>query len=152
MKAWMGWAIYTVVAVWAQEWCQGMDFFSPGLIVFLQTDHWKAGLWSALIWGIIQEGTGSLSFGAVLVFDAGLIGMFVMGKWLLEPENPLFVVALSMFLVLWREVVIMGLASLQDLIVSWSSLSFMALQCLVYILTWALISPLFSRMVVCDQD
>ncbi len=147
MSTLIWWVGYTFLALWLQEGFQGVDFLSPGLIVFLQAEQWKGGFWSALVWGIMQEGTGALAFGSVLVFDVGLVVMFVMGKWLLEPENPLFVLVLSIFLVLWRELVVMSLASLQGLVVSWPPLPFMALQFAAYLITWALIYPLFSKVV-----
>ncbi|WP_462324423.1 hypothetical protein [Desulfoplanes sp.] len=147
MSVWVWWAVYTVLAVWAQEFFGGMDFFSPGLIVFLQAGRFKSCLWVGLVWGILQEGAGSLSFGAVLLFDVGLVGMFFLGKWLLEPENPVFVMVLSAVLVLWQAVVTVGLATLQDLHVSWPSGSFLALQFLAYVLTWAFVYPLFTKVV-----
>ncbi len=152
MNVWVWWIGYSLLAIWAQEWFQGIDFFSPGLIVFLQAERWKGSLWSAIVWGIIQEGAGSLSFGSVLLFDAGLVVMFMTGKWLLEPENPVFVMVLAVFLVVWREMVVVGLASLQGLVVSWTPFPFMALQFIAYVLTWAFIYPLFSKVVVRARD
>jgi hypothetical protein len=152
VNVWIWWIGYTLLAVWAQEWFGGIDFFTPGLIVFLQVDRWKGCLWAAIVWGIMQEGTGSLSFGTILLFDAGLVAMFMAGKWFLETENLFFVMALSFFLVIWREMVLMWLASLQDLVVFWSSFPFMALQFLAYVLTWALIYPLFFKAVPRVRD
>lgn len=152
MNVWTWWGGYTLLAIWAQEWFGGIDFFTPGLIVFLQTDRWKAGIWSAIVWGIMQEGTGSLSFGSILLFDAGLAAMFMAGKWLLETGNLIFVMVLSAVLVIWREMVVMWLASLQDLVVFWTTFPLMALQFFAYVLTWALIYPLFFKAVSRVRD
>lgn len=147
MNVWLWWSIYTILAIWAQEWFGGIDFFSPGLIVFLQAGRWKGAIWSACIWGIMQEGAGTLSFGSVLLFDVGLVGLFFAGKWLLEPENPVFVMVLALILVLWREMVVWGLGTLQDLSVSLTPLPLLAAQFFAYVLTWACIYPLYCRVV-----
>jgi hypothetical protein len=152
VNVWTWWIGYTLLAIWAQEWFGGIDFFTPGLIVFLQTDRWKGCIWSAIIWGIMQEGTGALSFGSILLFDAGLAAMFMAGKWLLETGNLIFVMVLSAVLVIWREMVVMWLASLQDLVVFWTTFPLMALQFFAYVLTWALIYPLFSKAVSRVRD
>jgi hypothetical protein len=152
VNVWTWWIGYTLLAIWAQEWFGGIDFFTPGLIVFLQTDRWKGCIWSAIIWGIMQEGTGALSFGSILLFDAGLAAMFMAGKWLLETGNLIFVMVLSAVLVIWREMVVMWLASLQDLVVFWTTFPLMTLQFFAYVLTWALIYPLFFKAVSRVRD
>ncbi len=147
MNVWFWWAAYTVCSIWAQECFAGIDFFSAGLIVCLQAGQWRRAVWLALFWGLLQEGTGTLAFGAILLFDVGLFCLFFAGKWLLEPENPLFVIVVSALLVVWHEVVVVGLASLQDFMLPWSPFSVHAVQFAAYVLTWAFVYPLFSKVV-----
>ena len=145
--SWLWWTGYTLCAVWAQEWIAGIDFFSPGVILCLQAGQWRKALWLGIAWGILQEGTGALVFGAMLLFEVGLFCFFFWSKWLLEPENPLFVLLLSVFLVAWHEVIFVGLGSLQGLVVTWNPFPVLFLQLFAYVLTWAFVYPLFIRMV-----
>ena len=147
MNAFIWWAGYTLVAVWAQEWFAGIDFFSPGIILCLQAGQWRKAIWLALFWGILQEGTGSLAFGAILLLDVGLFCFFFVGKWLLEPENPVFVIFLSALLVVWHELIVVNLASLQDLVVTWNPWSVHGAQFFAYVLTWAVVYPVFVKVV-----
>lgn len=133
------WGAYMTCAVWAQELSGGHDFLSPGVLVCLQFRRLWQALSVAVLWIFLHEGAGSLAFGTSLLFYAGLFVLFFVSQWLLEPENPLFILTFSLGLAGWLYVVLAGAISFQEIATrlpdpwpwvfrQWSS----------YVLTWAI--------------
>lgn len=108
------WAGYLVIGLWAQELSGGLDFLSPGLLVCLQSGQWWTAAWMTLLWVLIQEGVGNLVFGVVILFYAGMFAFFMLIRWLLEPENPLFILLFSLVLAVWSWVALSGAVSFQE--------------------------------------
>jgi hypothetical protein len=109
------WAGYLVVGLWAQELFGGLDFLSPALLVCLQTGLWWTAAWLTVLWVLLQEGVGTFMFGTVILFYAGMFAFFMLTRWLLEPENPLFILLFSLVLASWSWVVLNGAISFQEL-------------------------------------
>ncbi len=109
------WAGYLVVGLWAQELSGGLDFLSPGLLVCLQSGQWLTAAWMTVLWVLVQEGIGNLVFGVVILFYAGMFAFFILLRWLLEPENPLFILLFSFVLAVWSWIALSGAISFQEL-------------------------------------
>jgi len=131
------WAGYLVLALWGQEISGGFDFLTPGLLVCLQTGRWWTVVWMTVLWVLVQEGIGNLAFGVAVLFYAGMFAFFLLTKWLLEPENPLFILFFSLVLSVWAWVVLSGAISFQEIGARMHSpWPWVAKQWLAYVLFW----------------
>lgn len=115
LPAVLWWGMFLTVAVWAQEMSGGRDFLSPGVLICLQSRRWWQALGVALLWIFLHEGVGNLAFGTSLLFHAGLFALFFASQWLLEPENPLFILCFSFCLAAWLYAVLAGGVSFQEI-------------------------------------
>jgi len=140
------WAGYLVISLWAQELSGGFDFLTPGLLVCMQSGQWWSAAWMALVWVLVQEGVGSLVFGVSILFYAGMFAFFLLSRWLLEPENPLFILFFSLILSIWSWCVLSGAVDFQELSVRMpASLSWISKQWLSYVLYWSAVLIAFRR-------
>jgi hypothetical protein len=142
------WGMYMACAVWAQELSGGRDFLSPGVLICLQMRRWWQALGVTLLWIFVHEGAGNLAFGASLLFYVGLFALFFASQWLLEPENPLFILCFSLCLAGWLYAVLAGAISFQEVAARlpdpWPWIFF---QWGSYVLTWAISLFAYRRMV-----
>ena len=109
------WGVFIILAVWLQLFFSGMDFFVPGIVVCLQRGRLGHAFGLTLLAVMIQEGTGSLAFGASILRYGGLIGLFVLGRSLLEPRSPVFIVLLALTFTLIHVITLKTMASLQSM-------------------------------------
>lgn len=109
------WSLYCVLAVWMQLHFPGIDALLPGLLISLQEKRWRQTIWIALTCVLIQEGTGTLAFGATILWYGGLILLFHGGRWFFVTNSLFFVVLLSGALGLFNVVVLLSLTTLQKL-------------------------------------
>lgn len=140
------WAGYLVIALWAQEISGGFDFLAPGLLICLQSERWWAAAWAAALWILVQEGVGTLAFGVVIFFYAGMFVFFLLSRWLLEPENPLFIFFFSLLLAVWSWLALSGAVSFQELPTRMPApWTYVAKQWGAYALTWGVTLFTFRR-------
>ena len=138
--------IFTVFAIWAQYIFPSMDFFSPGLVVMLQFGLFKPALWAGLVWMFIQEGTGGLAFGTMILFYLGFVIFFSIGGIFLEVGNILFTMLLFLFLTIFQALVVSVMASLQGLVLSGQySIKGFLIQAGMYFLVWFITYNLFRK-------
>ncbi len=109
------WAAFIILAVWMQALLPGLDVLVVGLILCIQERNTLQSLWLVPVFIIIQEGLGSLGFGASLLWFASVVCVFYMGHWLFEAENILFMVLFSACIGLARFGIVYMMASLQYL-------------------------------------
>jgi hypothetical protein len=81
------WAAFTIVGVWAQHFLPGVDFLAPGLLVSLQEERPLGTAWLAVVWIMLQEGMGTLFFGASLLWYGVLVLGFLLGRTLFDPRS-----------------------------------------------------------------
>jgi hypothetical protein len=140
------WTGYLVIAIWAQELSGGFDFLAPGLLVCLQTGRWWTVAWLTVLWTLVQEGLGSLAFGVAVLFYAGMFGFFLLTRWLLEPENPLFILLFSLVLSVWAWLVLSGAISFQEIGTRMHSpWPWIAKQWLAYLCFWVVMLAAYRR-------
>lgn len=141
------WVVYVIGGVWAQELSGGKDFLSPGLLLCLQMRQWWQALCLAVLWIFLHEGVGNFAFGASVLFYVGLLILFFTSQWLLEPENPLFIICFSLCLAGWLYAVIAGAVSFQEIAVRlpdpWL---WIPSQWAIYVVTWIIALFLYRRM------
>jgi hypothetical protein len=140
------WVLFTLSGLWLQNFVPGVDFLAPGLVICLQEQLFVWGGWLALLWIVLQEGTGSTAFGATLLLYGGLVGSYFVLKCYFESGNIVFVLLLSFILAGWHFIVGSGLASLQDISISRAELLRESLiQLFVFPLIWFLGSLLYKK-------
>ena len=109
------WVIFFILAVWLQLFFPGTDFFVPGIILSLQRERFSHALALILPALLIQEGAGSLVFGAGVLRYGGLVGMFLVGRGLFEARSPIFILLLAAAFALAQMIILHTMAGLQSM-------------------------------------
>ncbi|WP_461209660.1 hypothetical protein [Desulfocurvus sp. DL9XJH121] len=142
------WLIYTIAGVWAQMVLPGVDFFAPAVVVCLQERRLRQLCWLLPLWIMIQEGAGNIPFGSMILWYAGLSAVFVIGRWLFESRNVVFVLIIGMVMGGWRFVLVQLMAGLQGLEVGEHALFVESVQqAVLFPLIWALAFNLYRSKV-----
>lgn len=142
------WLIYTVAGVWVQRILPGVDVFAPALVVCLQERRVTQFAWLLPLWIVLQEGMGNLPFGNMILWYAGMLIFFVLGRWLFESRNIIFVFIIGILMGVWHFVLTQLMAELQNLEVVESQLFLESIhQAVVFPLVWALAFSLYKRKV-----
>ncbi|BBD09667.1 hypothetical protein [Desulfovibrio ferrophilus] len=142
------WLIFTVIGVWAQRLLPGVDFFAPALVVCLQQRRITQFVWLTLAWIILQEGMGNLPFGNLLLWYSGLVLIFVVGRWLFESRNLIFVFIIGIFMGSWHFLLTQIMTNLQVLEVNRAQLLLEGVhQAVIFPLAWAITYNVYKRMV-----
>lgn len=133
------WLCFAVVAIWLQSWLPGVDILVVGTVICLEEGNPAQTFWVTFLNLLLQEGSGTLAFGFSLLWYGSLIILFLMGRWLFQAQNFLFITLLGVCLGLLRYLLLLLLASLQDFHLS-ESLVFneSVLQVAVFPLVWAI--------------
>ncbi len=93
----------------------GTDFFTPGLVVFVQFGFLNAAFWLGCLWMLLLEGTGNLAFGTIILFYAGLAMVYSLASIFFEARNILFMALLFLFLAVFQKALVLVMAGMQDL-------------------------------------
>ena len=134
------WIFFTLGGVWLESVIPGVDFLAPGLILAMQEETWSVPIWLGLAWLFVQEGTGSLAFGAGLLWYGGLAGLYFFGHWLFEARNFLFKFIVGLCLGVMHFVLVNLMALLLDWTVPMERLLMESvLQALIFPVEWGLI-------------
>lgn len=145
------WLLFTALGVWAQRIFPGVDIFAPALVVCLQLRRVTQFLWLAPAWVILQEGAGNLPFGNLLLWYGGLVLFFVVGRWLFESRNMVFVFIIGIFMGCWHYLLTQLMANLQTLEILKSQLLVEAIyQAVLFPVVWAVTFNLYKRWVPDD--
>lgn len=147
MHPFLWWFLFTVAAIWAQRFVPGIDFLAPGIIICLQLDRPRQAFWLALIWILLQEGMGSMSFGAGLLWYGAMVLLYFLGRWLFESRNLLFIFFIGLCIGAWHFILIQLMAKLEGMVVAaeplaWESL----LQAAVFTLEWGIVYSAYKRI------
>ncbi len=89
------WGLFLSLGIMLQQALPGLDVLIVGLILALQERSSLQTAWLLVVLILIQEGVGSLDFGASVLWYGVVIVLFFLGRWLFETENFLFVFLLS---------------------------------------------------------
>ena len=151
MSLWTWWILYTLFAIWGQTIINGVDLFSPGLIVCLQDKKYKTALGLTICWMFIQEGTNVIAFGSEIIFFACLWAIFFLGITRFESENPLFVIFLSFVLTICHTAIYWLMFGLQGIhFISGITISACSKQFTVFIAVWGITYLLYKRVITND--
>jgi uncharacterized membrane protein len=141
------WTVFTLSGIWMQSFMPGIDFLAPGLILSLQEEKIRTAVVLGLLWLLIQEGTGSLAFGTVILWYGVLTALFFFGHWLFEAKNFIFMVIIGVCLGVLHFVLMTVMAQLQDwrLILGRVFLEGV-IQAVVFPVEWGLIYIIFNHL------
>jgi hypothetical protein len=147
------WSVFTLSGIWMQSFMPGIDFLAPGLILSLQEEKIRTAVVLGLLWLLIQEGTGSLAFGTVILWYGVLTALFFFGHWLFEAKNFIFMVILGACLGVLHFVLMNVMAQLQDwrLILGRVFLEGV-IQAVVFPVEWGLMYIIFNHLPQSKHD
>ncbi len=111
------WICFFIIAIITQSLIVGLDALVIGLVIALQERRYKDLLWILPMFIILQEGIGSRDFGGMILWYAMIIIVFIIGRWLFEVQNVLFVLLMAICLGCLNFLLVYILAPLQDLVV-----------------------------------
>ncbi len=152
MHPFVWWLLFTLAAIWLQRALPGLDAFGPAVVVCLQERRLRQLAWLLPAWILLQEGMGSSAFGTMILWYAGLIVFFVLGRWLFESRNAMFVFFIGVFMGAWHFFLLRSMAVLQGLVANDERLIWEGVQqAVAFPILWALIYNLYVRQVRRDD-
>ena len=89
------WLAFLYIGISAQNAFPGLDVLVIGLLVALQERRIMQFACLLPVLVLIQEGGGTLDFGASLLWYSAVIALFFVGHWLFEVENMVIMFMLS---------------------------------------------------------
>ncbi len=108
------WLGFFYVGICLQNALPGLDVLVIGLLIALQERRWLQLAWVLPALVLVQEGGGTLDFGASVLWYAAVIALFFVGHWLFAVENLLFMFLLSAFMGIAHLGVVHLMAALQS--------------------------------------
>lgn len=146
------WGFFLSLGICLQQLLPGVDVLLVGLILALQERDFLQLGWVALPLIVIQEGIGTLDFGATVLWYTATTAFFFLGRWLFETENFLFVFLLSTCIGAGHFAVMWVICSLQYVPVDESALlDESILQALFIPFAWK-VASITRRWVVSYED
>ncbi|SKA80121.1 hypothetical protein [Desulfobaculum bizertense] len=147
------WILFTFVCIWCQFFIPGVDFFAPGLVLMMQEQRLRYGVWFVLVWILVLEGTATIAFGSSLLWYAMLVFLFWLGRKVFESTNFLFIILLGAVMGLWHVGLFEMMGQLQNLSISRSRLISQGLvQSVAFVAEWLLIYILYKNRVRHDRQ
>ncbi len=122
IRLWIWWLFFLPISIFLQAGLPTVDVLLIGLIITMQEHRYKDLAWLLPILIFIQEGIGSREFGGAILWYCIVILLFIIGRWLFEVQNTLFVLILSACLGVAHFILVYLLAPLQDLHVNMDQL------------------------------
>lgn len=142
------WTGYIVAAILLQKLVPGLDALVPALIICLQDRDKQQTAVFLVICMIIQEGTGTLPFGASIVWYSTVIAAYYVGGWFFMGESLMFVIVLSVAMGVTRALIFFGMGLLQPLSLDYQSMHrIYVLQVVLTPLIWAVAAKTRSKFV-----
>ncbi len=117
------WLCFIPITIYLQAVFPAVDILLIGLILTLQEKRYKDLSWLLPLLIILQEGMGTREFGGMVLWYFTVIILVLVGRWLFEVQNILFVLLISSCLGVAHFVLAYLLAPLQDLHINAEQLS-----------------------------
>ncbi len=122
-RVFIWWICFIPIGIFLQRTFPAVDALLIGLILTLQEKRYKDLLWLFPLLVLLQEGMGSREFGGMVLWYFFVIILVLVGRWLFEVQNILFVFLISSCLGVAHFILVYMLAPLQDLQVDLEQLS-----------------------------
>ena len=108
------WVLFLTAGIWLQMVLPGVDMLIPGLILAMQERRPMQLACVFLITVLIQEGLGTLAFGACVLWYLSVMLLMVIGHWLFSTRNLVFMILLGVASGVTRYAVTQLMVSLQN--------------------------------------
>lgn len=89
------WICFIIFSVCIQALAPGIDVLVVGIIILMQEKDYRAMLFLLPLFCFLQEGMGTTPFGTIMIWYAAVILLFIIGQWLFEASNFIFIFLLS---------------------------------------------------------
>lgn len=153
LRALIWWIGYIIAAIWAQKLLPGVDFLVPGLVVAMQERPGGRAFLLGLVFILLQEGMGGLSFGYGIAWYGSLLVLFQFGRWLFDVRSFLFMCLLGLAMGALHPLLTVGLMSLESLRPPMDRLLVEgALQALIFPAAWWLTAQIFPEGLKVDDS
>lgn len=124
-----------------------MDFLAAGIMLCLQRERMAKVVLLTLICILVQEGTGPLAFGASIMRYGALIGLYVLGRSLFDPNSPAFIILLAAAFTVAHFLSLKTIAGLQDLVLLDQRLLMNSIQLFfVFLAQWFMLSKIYQAI------
>lgn len=107
------WIAYFIFAIWMQKIMPGLDAMAPGLLICLQDRRPSQTIFFLLFCIVVQEGAGTLPFGASIVWYTFVACCYYIGSGFFVAGNISFIITISVGLGLGRLLMFFAMGSLQ---------------------------------------
>ncbi|MBO4312309.1 MAG: hypothetical protein J5828_04865 [Desulfovibrionaceae bacterium] len=91
----LGWLFFFCAGVWLQHLYPGLDFLLPGVLVSLGEGRVVQTLCVSAACVLIQEGLGTLDFGAAILWYLSVTLVFLLGRYFFRITNILFAILVA---------------------------------------------------------
>ena len=108
------WVLFLTVGIWLQMVLPGVDMLLPGLILAIQERRPMQLIGVFLVTVLIQEGLGTLAFGACVLWYLSVTLLVIIGHWLFSTRSLFFVILLGLAAGVTRYAVTQLMVSLQN--------------------------------------
>jgi len=133
------WAAYIAGALIVQQSIPGIDALVPGFLLALQEKKTWQSAWLFCIFVLIQEGTGSLTFGSAALWYGGQVWLFHVSQRFFVADSIPFVFMLSAILGAYHFLLTWLMCSVQTLPLNFALLARESiLQAAIIPLIWGL--------------
>lgn len=133
------WGAYVAAAIWLQKLVPGLDALVPALIICLQDGSKQQTSVFLVLCMVVQEGTGTLPFGASIIWYSVVIATYYIGGWFFMGSSAMFIMLLSLAMGVSRALIFFGMGLLQPLPLDYPAMyRTYVLQVLLTPVIWAL--------------
>ncbi len=109
------WGVFLIVSIWLQMFFPGLDLLLPGLLLAMHEGKRTQTAWVFILFVLVQEGLGSLDFGACALWYLSVMFLFVATHWIFQTESLLFMLLISLASGGIHYLVILLMTSLQQM-------------------------------------
>lgn len=113
IKRMLWWGTYIVGALVVQQFISGVDALMPGFLLSLQEKRTRQSIVLFMLFVLIQEGAGSLTFGSAVLWYGGQIALFRLSERFFVADNVLFVFMLSIGLGVYHGLLTLFMCAVQ---------------------------------------
>ncbi len=140
------WSFYTIFGVIMQQHFAGLDFLAPGFLLALYLRKRTEIIWLFIVFVLIQEGTGNITFGAALLWYGGQVLIVNLSSNLFVLNSGIFICLTAAILGVYRVLLLLLMSAIQDIFIDYHRLVIeAAFQALVIPPVWAITYSLLPR-------
>lgn len=139
-------ALVTILGVFFQIIINGVDFYIPAYVLYLQENKIRYGIISGLFWTLMLEGLSSIPFGATFLVYIIIFVFFFWLKNYLKSTTIFFVLILAGISSITYYISISLITNMNDLAINYALLNHnIFTNLIVFPFTWSLYSFIYKK-------